>query len=328
MSASRASTTRYFTELDPERIHEALRQAGLECQPAMRFLNSLENRVALVTDADDEKWVVKFYRPGRWSREALAGEHDFVRELRAAGLPVLAPRALGEAFGGGSMGEVAGIYFAVFEFGHGRPPDEVGLEQAVVLGELLARVHEVGARAGLASRPVIHPLHWGRANLDHLRRGGEVPASIWPRYEATAQAIIEHTAPWFDGVDLHRIHGDCHRGNLLWHSQGVTLVDFDDTAVGPAVQDVWMLIPGRDDEAVVAREALLASYERRRPFDRRTLRLVEPLRALRFVHFAAWLIARKDDPAVRRVFDDVGTPGYWRTELAELEAQWERIQAL
>ncbi|MBM3461158.1 MAG: serine/threonine protein kinase [Armatimonadetes bacterium] len=317
------SATKYFNELLPERIHEAFAEAGITCQPAVRFLNSMENRVAKVFDEEEEPWVAKFYRPGRWSTQAIQEEHDFLYELQAADLPVFPPIRLQ---GGQTIGTVANIYFAIFPFGYGRPPDELELSHVRILGELLARVHEVGQRKPSKHRPYIAPDRWGAANLELLRRGGQVPENIWPRYERAATRLIERTSALFEEVEFQRLHGDCHRGNLLWSSQGPAFVDFDDTSMGPPVQDVWMLVPGRDNDAIVLREALLEAYERRRPFDRKSLRLIEPLRGLRFIHYAAWLIARRDDPAIRRVFHDVGTREYWRAELEDLEAQVERVE--
>lgn len=317
-------TTKFFFDLLPDRILEAFEQADIASQPAVRFLNSMENRVAMVEDEEGERWVGKFYRPGRWSREAIQEEHEFLRELQAAGLPVLPPIELGSTKQ--TIGTVAGILFAIFPYGHGRPPDELEIPHVGVLGDLLARLHEVGARRPAKHRAFIAPDRWGAANLDLLRRGGQVPADLWPRYERAAQRIIDRTTPLFAGVASIRLHGDCHKGNLLWSSQGPAFVDFDDLAMGPPVQDVWMLVPGRDADAIVLREELVRAYERRRPFDRATLRLIEPLRALRFIHYAAWLIARREDPAVRRVFHDVGTRAYWRSELDDLEQQLDRIE--
>ena len=97
--------------------------------------------------------------------------------------------------------------------------------------------------------------------------------------------------------------------------------------MGQAVQDLWMLLPGRDAEAVRQRELCVESYRGLREFDPRWLRLVEPLRAFRFVFYAAWIARRWEDPAFPDAFPHFGTPQYWETETRDLEEQVERLLA-
>lgn len=312
--------TQYFYELTPERILSAFEQAGLRCQPAVRFLNSLENRVAQVEDEDGERWVGKFYRPGRHSRAAILEEHAFLQELKAAGLPVIPPLPLGNG-ATGTLGETAGIFFAVFPHHVGRAPDEFDFPKVDELGDLLARLHRVGGQASAQHRRAWDTGRLGEDLLATLEEDGAMPPDLHTRYVKAARRVIAFLKPRLASIPMHRIHGDFHRGNLLWSSLGPTLVDFDDMTVGPPVQDVWMLLPDRDSEGVAMRETLLHAYEKHLPFDRATLALIEPLRAFRYVRYAAWLAARRQDPAFARVLHDFGTRSWWQRELGDLEAQ-------
>ena len=310
--------TRYFYDLTPERIFEAFESAGLFIQPTLRWMNSLENRVIGVEDEEGERWVGKFYRPGRWSREALNEEHEFMKELFEAGAPVRPPL---ELEGGETVGEIEGILFTVFPHHLGRMPDEITLEYANVLGGLVAQIHQVGARKALQHRPAISPTSWGSVCLDQLEAEGVIPPRLWERYETLVLDLIDQIEEMFEEHQPIRVHGDLHRGNILWSSLGPSFVDFDDLTMGPAVQDLWMLLPGGDDDDWILKEAFLRSYEAVREFNREELELVEPLRALKFVRHAAWVARRRKDPAFIRVFPEVETEAYWQRELRDLEAQ-------
>lgn len=312
------NTTEYFYKLTPDKIHQALERAGLETEPTLRWLNSLENRVVSLTDVEGERWVAKFYRPGRWSYEALEEEHDFLYELFDAGLPVRPPLELDD---GDTIGQVEGIYFAVFPHQYGRMPDEITWEHLEVLGSLVARLHKVGRRDRTEHRPTVSPADWGMASLKTLEYEKVVPEVMWPRYRATAVDLVNRVEDLFTDFPFQRIHGDLHRGNILWSSQGPELVDFDDLTMGPVIQDLWMLIPGRDEEALQMRQVFLESYERIMPFDRDQMRLVEPLRALKFLRHAAWVAKRRKDPAFVRLYPEVEGHRFWRRELEDLQNQ-------
>lgn len=313
-----SQATRYFYELTPERIHEGFLQAGLEIQPSLRWLNSLENRVIGVEDFEGERWVGKFYRPGRWSKEALQEEHAFLQELFEADIPVRPPL---ELEGGGTVGEIEGILFAVFPHQHGRMPDEITFEHVDILGRMVAGLHLVGQRKHLKHRPKIGPATWGLESMRELEKEGVVPERLWQRYQALVKELVEKVQDLFDDFQELRVHGDLHRGNILWSSLGPSLVDFDDLTMGPAVQDLWMLLPGRDEDDWELKEAFLRGYESVREFDREELELVEPLRALKFVRHAAWVAKRRNDPAFLRAFPEVESHSYWQREVQDLEAQ-------
>lgn len=310
--------TRYFYELTPDKIHQGFTQAGLEITPVLRWLNSLENRVIGVEDLEGERWVGKFYRPGRWSRKALEEEHQFLGELFEADLPVRPPIRLKS---GSTVGEIEGILFCVFPHQFGRMPDEITFENVGELGQLVGRLHRVGERGRLKHRPKIGPATWGLESLRDLQETGVVPARLWSRYDGLVRELVEKIGRIFEEFDVLRVHGDLHRGNILWSSQGPSLVDFDDLTMGPAVQDLWMLLPGRDEDDWELKEAFLRGYESQRDFDRDELELVEPLRALKFVRHAAWVAKRRHDPAFVRAFPEVENDGYWQREVQDLEAQ-------
>ena len=271
--------------------------------------------------AGDPHVVAKFYRPGRWSREAILEEHAFLAELRAAEIPVCAPLSFRD---GGTLHEVEGIHYAVWPRTGGRAPDEFSDAQLEVVGRLLARIHGVGEAAAAPHR---QRLEGSRAVLEPLAQLEEslLPPEVAPRYRAAVEEVARLYDAWSEGVPLQRIHGDCHAGNLLHGDEGWFFLDFDDFVVGPAVHDVWMLLPGRDAEGLRQRALLIEAYRQFREFDAGWLRLVEPLRAFRFVIYAAWIARRWQDPAFPDAFPHFGSADYWQNETRDLEEQVERL---
>lgn len=327
--------TRYFYEITPERILDAVEATGLRCTGRCLPLNSMENRVYEVElEVEDpqalaspsEKFrIVKFYRPGRWSRDQIHEEHQFLKDLLAAEVPGVGPIPFST---GDTLHRLPNIdiWYAVFPKIGGRSPDELIGDQLDQIGRLLARLHAVGATRKAPNRVRIGPQTYGIENLRYLIDTKRVPPDIRGRYQAAVEAICRISSPWFESAESQRIHGDCHLGNLLQGREGFFFVDFDDMVQGPCVQDVWLLVPGRDEESLRDRERLLEAYEQMRPFPRETLRLVEPLRALRFVHFSAWIAKRWEDPAFPRVFEQFGTPRYWEEQLRDIEEQLRLVQ--
>jgi Ser/Thr protein kinase RdoA (MazF antagonist) len=310
-----------FQGLTPDRVLRVVEERGLRPTGHCSPLVCLENRVYDVRLEGDAHVVVKFYRPGRWSAEAIREEHAFLADLAAAEIPVCAPLALG----GETLLHAAGLWCAVWPRTGGRARDELADDQVALLGRLLARIHNVGAARDAPGRPrldagerLLQPLAWLEANAC-------LPASCARRYGQAAREVAAIYEERSRGVPSHRIHGDCHLGNLLCGDAGWFFLDFDDFVVGPAVQDVWMLLPGRDDEAARQRRLLVEGYRQFREFDDRWLDLVEPLRAMRFVWYAAWVARRFDDPAFPDAFPHFGSEAYWQRETEDLEEQLERI---
>jgi Ser/Thr protein kinase RdoA (MazF antagonist) len=323
-----------FFALTPERILDAVELVGRRATGYALALNSLENRVYEAELEDGARVVAKFYRPGRWSREAIADEHRFLAELHAAEVPVVAPLVVDNA--GNTLGDLhvdgGAIHFALFAKTRGRPPEDLSDDQLRQLGRLIARLHNVGDAHPAPARPRLDPEYYGAHSLRVLL--GEdalsswVPPELRARFAAAGEAIVAACARRWDELECIRIHGDCHAGNLLWGSAGPFFLDFDDFLHGPPVQDLWLLAPGRDDEAERQRELLVAGYETMRRFDRRSLDFVEPLRALRILRYAAWIAQRWRDPAFPRAFPDWEDNRSWHRELAELEEQRARVEAV
>jgi len=320
-----------FFALTPDRILEAVESQGLRTTGRCVALNSLENRVYDVEleprdDAPGERVVMKFYRPGRWSRETILDEHIFLAELAAQGLPVVPPLDLTGQGDGVTLRETQGIWYAGFPRRRGRPPEEMDDDTLRRVGRLLAGIHNVGARGPAAHRPHMSPRRALVESAGELAARKLLPAGVEARYLAAARALAELAEPWFSAAASIRLHGDCHLGNLLVGVDGIVFVDFDDMQTGPPVQDVWLLTPGRDEEALRQRDVLLEGYAELRTFDRATLRLVEVMRAMRFVAYSAWIARRWDDPSFPRAFPDFPTERYWVDELGMLEEQLELVR--
>ncbi len=325
------STTKFFFELTPDRVLDAVETAGIRCTGRCQSLNSFENRVYDVeiewegegkppTPSSNHR-VVKFYRPGRWTREQILEEHAFLADLEAAEIPAVAPLKFSD---GSTLKTLdSGIHYCLFPKIGGRAPDELDDEGLRRVGRLLARIHAVGSREESKTRVKLSPDTYGIANLEYLLEKNLIPEEFRDRYEKAAREICSLTREWFKETPSQRVHGDCHLGNLLFGSAGWFFVDFDDMVVAPPVQDLWLILPGRDRQKL---EVLLEGYEEIRDFDRTSLRLIEPLRALRFIHYTGWVARRWDDPAFPLAFPNFGSYRYWKDETEDLENQWHRIR--
>lgn len=220
----------------------------------------------------------------------------------------------------------SGILFSMFPKQGGRLKDELNDQEVEQLGRLLARVHNIGETKKLEHRLLLDVETYGWQNLDYILDSEIVPEALFDSYEQTAVQALENMEPLFEGVPYQRIHGDCHCGNILWGSNGPFLVDFDDCVSGPCVQDFWLLVGADDEVGLKQREKFITGYEQMRPFDWSTIRLIEPLRTLRYIHFTAWIAKRWDDPAFSNAFPDFGSPRYWQEAVSDLREQCAKIQ--
>ena len=314
-----------FAHLTPDVVLQLVEQVlGRRSSNLCRPLTSYINRVYdIQMEAGD--WVVaKFYRPGRWSTVALQDEQDFLVELAAAEVPVIAPLTCAD---GRTLCDEAGLRFALFPKKGGRPCDEPTEDEWRALGRLLARVHQVGAARRPKDRIRIHPQHSLADHMDEILAHEFPHARLRDQFEDVVDELVDLIEPLFEDVALTRLHGDCHPANII-HRPGESfhLIDFDDMAVGPPVQDLWMLLPGKVEQAARELALLLEGYETFRVFDRETLRLVEPLRAMRFLHYMAWCARQKADGGFARLAPDWGSTGFWRQEIADLERQLQEIR--
>src|SRR5215475_2169188 len=304
-----------FFALTPDRVLDAVEIGGLRCTGRCLPLRAFENRVYEVELEDERRLVVKFYRPGRWSRETILDEHAFLADLAAAEVPAVAPVDLGT---GSTLSEIEGIFYAAFPKVRGRSLDELDAENRRRIGRTIGRMHAVGAARPAPHRPRLTVERYIREPLDVLLSGDFIPGSLAPRYRDVALAIAEVAAAPMAAVRAQRIHGDLHWGNILWAKDGPILVDFDDCLMGPPVQDLWLLARGDGEEARKMRADLLEGYELFREFDRSTLALCEPLRAMRIVYMSGWIARRWTDPSFPPAFPMFRNHNYWNQEYEEL----------
>lgn len=329
--------TRFFFDLTPDKVLDAVEASGLRCTGRCFALNSFENRVYDVELEKDSagidpasninytRIVVKFYRPGRWSAEQILEEHEFLRDLKDAEIPAIAPLPFSDGLTLHYTHTTNGIAYALFPKVGGRAPEEMSDDQLRRVGRLLGRMHNVGAQKTAKFRLALSPTTYGWNNLRYLLQNQWIPIDFQSRYQAAVEKICKTIEPWFEETPLQRIHGDCHLGNLLWSTEGPFVLDFDDMVRGPTIQDLWLLAPGRDEQAYAQRDVLLEGYREMRKLDQAQLRLIEPLRALRFVHYTAWVARRWEDPAFPLAFPHFWSHQYWKDETEDLEGQLRLI---
>lgn len=309
-----------YADLSPDAVLDALESAGFRCDGRVLALNSYENRVYQIGIEDGEPVVAKFYRPGRWTDAAILEEHAFALELAAQEIPVVAP--LVQA--GNSLHAHRGFRFAIFPRRGGRWPELGTSNEREWVGRFLGRIHRVGRAARFLHRPRLNIEELGRKARDFVLDGDWMPDYLADKYsDVTEELLIEverQAADW-GGATLGRIHGDCHRGNILWTDAGPHFVDLDDCQTGPAIQDLWMLLSGGQQEMRTVMRDLVTGYEQFTPFDRAELRLIEPLRALRMIHYSAWLARRWHDPAFPKAFPWFAEPRYWEDHYRALDEQ-------
>ena len=309
-----------FTGLEPGIVLDALEMLGLYSDGRLLALNSYENRVYQVGMEQGPPLIVKFYRPRRWSDEAILEEHGFALELESNEIPVVPPLL----FEGRTLHQYQGYRFAVFRRQGGRTPE---LDQPGVLewiGRFMGRIHAVGARAEFTARGTLNINSYGIQPREWLLAHGDIPDELrqsWASISAQALEGIEQCYQRAGSPQLLRLHGDCHIGNLLWTDDGPHFVDLDDSRMGPAIQDVWMLLSGERELMSRQLADLLAGYEDFFEFDPRELYLLEALRTLRLLHYSAWLAMRRDDPAFRQAFPWFGSVRYWQDRILELREQ-------
>jgi Ser/Thr protein kinase RdoA (MazF antagonist) len=313
-----------YQDLQPDDILDSVESLGLRCDGRLLALNSYENRVYQVGVEGGEPVVAKFYRPGRWSDAAILEEHAFAYELAARDVPVVVPLR----HAGTSLHHHAEFRFAVTRRVPGRVPELDDLELLRQVGRLVARLHLCGQMERFSHRPVLTPALLGRASHELVLQLGLLPAHVEAAYRSVGlQLLGAIEAAWQQAAARNlRLHGDFHPGNVLVHEAQVHIVDLDDTCSGPAVQDLWMFLSGARAEQEPQLAELLAGYQEFREFDPAELRLVEALRALRIMHYAAWIARRWRDPAFGIGFPWFGTTRYWEDHVQSLREQLALLQ--
>jgi Ser/Thr protein kinase RdoA (MazF antagonist) len=310
-----------FSDLDPDVVLDALDSVGLHSDGRLLAMNSYENRVYLVGMDEGPSLVAKFYRPARWDDVAILEEHAFVQELVANEIPVVPASTLE---GGKTLHEFKGFRFSVFPKHGGRAPELEDPATLEWMGRFIGRSHAIGALEPFRHRPTLDIVTFGEEPRDYLLANEFIPVELTNAYLSVVTQALDGVRHCFDragSIPNIRLHGDCHCGNVLWTDEGPHFVDFDDSRMGPAVQDLWMLLSGERADMVRQFADLLAGYEDFFEFNPRELHLIEALRTLRLIHYSAWLARRWDDPAFPKAFPWFNTQRYWQDRILELREQ-------
>lgn len=323
--AAQDEDDRPYAGLTPDRVLDAVESIGFRVDGRLLALNSYENRVYQVGIEDSAPLIAKFYRTGRWSDAAILEEHQFTLELNEHEIPAVAPLVLN----GRTLHRSADYRFSLTPRRGGRTPE---LDDPAVLrrlGLLLGRMHLVGETAPFRHRPALDIAGLGEEPSAYLLDAGWIPPDLEPAYRSVVEHALDDVRACFARAGSYRpirLHGDCHRGNLLWTDDGAHFVDLDDARSGPAVQDLWMLLSGDRDEMTAQLETVLAGYRQFRDFDPRELHLIEALRALRQIHYAGWIAKRWADPAFPAAFPWFDDQRFWQDHVLALREQIAAMQ--
>jgi len=309
-----------YSSLTPDAVLDALESAGVRGDGRLLALNSYENRVYQVYVEDAAPVVAKFYRPARWTDAQILEEHAFALELDEREIPVVAPLLLG----GKTLHDSGGFRFAVYPRRGGRMPELDDPDTLEWIGRFIGRIHAVGAVRPFVDRPTLDLASFGVEPRHWLLEHGAVPGDLLAAWKSIADLALDGVRRCYDragDVRAIRLHGDCHSGNILWTDAGPHFVDLDDARMGPAMQDLWMLLSGDRAAMTRALSDVLAGYEDFCELDRRELALLEALRTLRLIHYSAWIARRWDDPAFPAAFPWFNTQRYWQDRILELREQ-------
>lgn len=315
-----------YSDLDPGLILDAVESLGLIPDGRLLALNSYENRVYQIGLDEADPIVAKFYRPGRWTDEAIGEEHEFTLELADHELPVVAPMVVE----GRTLHIHRGYRFTLFPRVGGRAPELESEDTLLWIGRLMGRLHAVGQSGRFRHRESLTIERFGRLPARRVLDSPLLPEHLQDAYRQASDSLIQAVESAFEragNVRTIRIHGDCHPGNLLWAPSGPLFVDLDDCITGPAVQDLWMLLSGDRPDRVIQLGALLEGYEQFFEFDPRELHLAEALRGLRMLHHAGWIIHRWQDPAFPAAFPWAAEARWWEDHVASLNEQAESCDA-
>ena len=313
-----------FARLSPDEVLAAAERLGIECDGRLFALNSYENRVYQIGSASHGTLVLKFYRPARWSDAQILEEHAFTEELAAADLPVAAPQRFEDA----TLHRHEGLRYAVFPRLAARAVEIDAQDSLQLIGRTLGRMHAIGAKAPFRHRVTLSSERLGWQARDALLSSPLLEQTMADKYAEASAALLEAVDEAIERigpVGRIRLHGDCHLGNILWREQGPVFVDLDDCMMGPRIQDLWMFLSGTPDEREGQWNELASGYRQFHAIDEWERDLVEPLRALRMVHHAAWIAARWEDPAFPRAFPWFTSPRFWQEHLSDL---WQQLAEL
>lgn len=313
-----------YANLTPDSILDAVESVGFRCSGSLLALNSYENRVYQIGIEDADPVIAKFYRPERWSHDAILEEHQFAAELLTHEIPVVAPLMIENK----TLHQQDQFRFALFPRQGGRALELDSLEQLEWMGRFIGRLHATGACRPFRYRHALTIEYFGVIPSDFLIQNHFIPAHLKQAFYDTTQTLLDRIKTIFQQtgeIKQIRLHGDCHAGNVLWRDTGPHIVDLDDCMMGPAVQDIWMLLSGNEMQTQVQLDRILRGYCEFHDFNYRELHLIEALRTLRMLHYSAWLAKRWEDPAFPLNFPWFNTMHYWQEQLNNLN---EQIQVL
>jgi len=315
-----------FDILTPDVMVDAVENA-LNCPMTGLAVSmpSYINRVYEVQTIKGQRLIAKFYRPGRWSLKTLQDEHQFMLDCAADEIPLVPPMILAN---GETLTESDGIYFAVFEKRSGREFDIREQDDWKRLGNIVARIHLAGAQRNAENRLKLHPETATAKEIEYLLQGGFISDTSVVEFKELCMEILDLITDLFDDTDYIRVHGDCHRGNLLERpDEGIMVIDFDDMMMAPPVQDLWLLLPGYAQDCTMELDLLLEGYEQFREFDYSSLQLIEPLRVMRIIYFLSWCSRQIGDFKFENLYPEWGSPSFWRRETTDLRHQMEIIKS-
>ncbi|CBW26021.1 conserved hypothetical protein [Halobacteriovorax marinus SJ] len=283
--------------------------------------DSAENRVF-----GFDEIVVKFYRPGRWSKEAIEEEFVFLKDLQDHGVSFVRPI--------GEVGTWKGLNYIVYER-VARPyvDDRSILDEESVkrMVHTVAQIHKVGAKREASHRPFFNPKDMGEGCFEVIQRAGFLPTSQFKRYEDVISELVRKVASFGD-IPIQRIHGDTYSGNVLWKGSHPIFMDLDDFQVGPVAIDVKLLsFPWRLDSLseqmdrrerrAIQNEMVLKFYREVNDFPKEWEKLFPLLSVYRDIQFDAWFSARWNEPGFAKNYedDDITQESWWLENLEGLE---------
>ena len=310
-----------FENLGPETILAALESVGFEPNGSLLALNSYENRVYQAQTESLEFYVAKFYRPERWTYEAIEEEHNFSYELLDSDISVVAPIQID----GSTIFDFAGYHFAIFPRQGGHPPNLENKEDLEVLSRSIARIHAIGSKKPFKHREIFSMDRLGTRSREFILGSDFLPPELVEAYASTSHNLLSAIDPSLIESQQIRIHGDCHMGNVLWRNDISHFVDFDDCLNGPPIQDLWMLLSGERQDQLNQVNTILDAYNEFYEFNPSTLNIIEPLRTLRMIHHAAWIGKRWEDPAFPLAFPFFNSAKYWSDHILTLKEQESKL---
>jgi len=311
-----------FSLLSPDLIIDGIESTGIEVASGLLALNSYENRVYQFSNYENQRFVTKFYRPQRWSKATIIEEHQFALELVEHELPIVPPLVIKQQ----TLFEYAGYYFAIFPCRGGRIFEVDNLDQLEWMGRFLGRIHAVSASKVFHHRITLSADVMLYKSQQTILESGFVPSSLQQPFFTVLDQVIQLAANQYQTEKTIRLHGDCHAGNILWTDAGPHFVDLDDCLMGPAIQDIWMMLSGDKKQQLLQLDTLLCGYEEFFSFDAKQLNLIESLRTMRMVNYMAWLCKRWQDPAFPHNFPWFNTEKYWEQQILILKEQYAALQ--